>query len=39
MYTKNQVRRMFDSQIETTKRLVIPEDKKTLMNWLNDGRK
>lgn len=34
-YTKNQVRGMFPSQIETIKKYIIPEDKKILKMWLN----
>lgn len=38
-YTKGQVRQMFDSQLETTKKLVLPEDRKLLINWLNEFTK
>lgn len=34
-YTREQVRRMFPSQVETVKRQIILEDKKILKSWLN----
>ena len=38
VYTKDQVRGMFSSQLEITKRLVMPEYKNILINWINEQR-
>lgn len=35
-YTEEQIKTMFDSQIQSVKKQVVQEDRKTLNNWLSN---